>query len=216
MDWTSLGGMVSLKTAFTGTYIHLWYLPYAFISGFLVYAVNRWTSKINYVAVVFTAAGIGALMLIASAVDMSAHRLMEPLPQWEFGLAAIPLGFAVGRCLMIPSRRAQRRLLLMIAVVTMAVCVALISSGFPSPAIAYGLAIVPVCLACGWQSKSNGLTAALAPLTFGVYLIHPLIAFGLKTIFSVERDHAALIALTVCISGLVTWGLMKTPLRRFV
>jgi surface polysaccharide O-acyltransferase-like enzyme len=98
----------------------------------------------------------------------------------------------------------------------MAVCVALISSGFPSPAIAYGLAIVPVCLACGWQSKSNGLTAALAPLTFGVYLIHPLIAFGLKTIFSVERDHAALIALTVCISGLVTWGLMKTPLRRFV
>jgi len=216
MDLSSLGGILSIETMLTGTCIHLWYLPYAFASGFLVYVLNRRISRINSISAVAGATLIGVLVLAACTVGMSRHVLMEPLPQWEFGLAAIPLGFAVGKCMTIPSRQVQGLLLLMVSGTTLAGCAILSSLGFTGLAVPYGLAMALVCLAYGWQAKANGLIAALASLTFGIYLIHPLVIHGSKLLITPGQSHAAFIALTAGISGLITLGLMRTPLRRFV
>jgi surface polysaccharide O-acyltransferase-like enzyme len=216
MDVSSIERMLSLETVLVGTSIHLWYLPYAFASGLFIHVLNRRTVRISDTLVVLAAALTGAFVLAACTVGLHAYELARPLPQWEFGLAAIPLGLAIGRSLAIPSRRVQMLLLSVICATTLGTCAILTSFHLDSTAIPYGLAMVFVCLAYGWQVNGNGLIATLAPLTFGIYLLHPLVMYGLPHFLAAQGHHAAFIALTACISSAVTWGLMQTPLRRFV
>jgi surface polysaccharide O-acyltransferase-like enzyme len=244
-DWHPLHEILSVKTLFIGTWVHLWYLPYAFVLGLLLHVLNQRISAVNpdaqrrcgpdaqpdrtaalrawggHVAVVVTATVVGVVTLAACAAHLAGRALTPPLPQWEFGLATIPLGLAVGRSLAVPSRRAQAWLLLMIAGATVGVSALLTSLGFRSMAVPYSLAVVLVCLAYLWPVRSNAFISAVAPLTFGIYLIHPLVIYGLE--HSLTRSGAAgvlanghygvAIILTTCLAGAVTWGLTKTPLR---
>lgn len=212
----SLHQLASPQVALAGTHIHLWYLPFAFASGVLVYALNRHTMRFNNTVVVFIATGLGLLLLTLDAIGLASRHLMYPLPQWGFGLAAIPLGLAVGRSLMAPSHALMRFLLASIVLVTLATSMVLIGFGYASAGIPYGLAVVLVTLAYSWQTTGNGAVAALAPLTFGVYLIHPLVSFWLRHWVAVDQHYAAFIGLTVCVSGLITLGLMKTRMKEFV
>ena len=75
---------------------------------------------------------------------------------------------------------------------------------YAAAGIPYGLGVVLVILACRWRTNSNSAVAALAPLTFGVYLICPLVNFWLRQWVVVDQHCAAFIGLTVCICGLVT------------
>jgi surface polysaccharide O-acyltransferase-like enzyme len=215
-DLSCLANLLSLETLLAGTHIHLWYLPYAFASGLLLHVLNRPISKVNNNLVVFVATLVGVLTLSVCTLDTHVSVLRPPLPQWEFGLAALPVGLAVGRSLAMPSHRAQVRHLCMICVATTGTCAIATSFHAGSAPVPYGLAIVLVCLACGWQSNGNGFVAAVAPLTFGIYLVHPLAMYGVKHFFPADGHYAAFIALTTCLSGIVTWGLMRTPLRTVV
>ncbi len=215
-DMSSVRDMLHMESVLAGTHIHLWYLPYAFASGLLIYAINGWTSGVRNVVAALVAATLGVLALMGHATGVFGGNLMVPLPQWIYGLAAIFVGFAIGRCMMIPSRDTQRALLFVIALMVLAACSILNSMGFTSLAVSYGLGTVLVCIAYAWPSGNDAFVEHVAPLTLGIYLIHPLASYGLRH-FVVPADHyTALLILTVCISGLVTLGLMKTPLRRFV
>jgi peptidoglycan/LPS O-acetylase OafA/YrhL len=215
-DWGSLSDMVRFGTFLTGAYIHLWYLPYAFLSGFLLYELNIRTWHRSHATVV-----VGALVVAVAALTAYARGLLNwsvtpPLAQWQFGLAALPLGFAIGRCLMVPSRDMQRVLLFAIALVAAALYLVLRAQGRAELVTPYVLAVALVCLAYIWQARASAFTTALASLTFGVYLIHPIVAYGTRHILTADRHAAASILLTAGISGLITWGLMKTPVRRFL
>jgi len=212
----SFHDMLSLETILAGTHVHLWYLPYAFVSGLLVYGLNRWTLRFNHVAAVLIAAGIGLSLLVVNAAGLFSLGLMRPVPQWEFGLAAVPLGFAIGRCLMVPSRRRQVFLLSAIFLLTQVTSLALIASGYISSTLPYNLAVALVCLAYCRPTNGSVVISTLAPLTFGVYLIHPLVSRGLTPFISSARHWMGFVGLTACLSGLVTLGLMKTPLRKVV
>jgi peptidoglycan/LPS O-acetylase OafA/YrhL len=216
MNLDSLARLLSLETFLAGTCIHLWYLPYAFASGLLIYLLNKRLRQTNDTLVVLAATLLGVLLLPACTLSLHAFELEKPLPQWEFGLAAIPLGLAVGRSLAIPSRRVQGLLLSGIAAMTLTACAILMSLRLDSLAVPYGLAMALVCLAYGWQVNGNGFVAAVAPLTLGIYLLHPLVIVGLTRFFPPQGHYAAFIILAAGISGAVTWGLMQTPLRRFV
>jgi peptidoglycan/LPS O-acetylase OafA/YrhL len=215
-DHQSLHSLFSVETILAGTSYHLWYLPYAFLSGFLVYLIQRWTRHANHTTVVLSAAAIGAVMLIAYAMGWSLHRGIRPLAQWQFGLLAVPLGFAIGRCLMISSRPVRTALLSTISLTVMAVYAVLDVYGSASPVLPYVLAVVLVCLACVRPGRNNAFTASLASLTFGVYLLHPMVAYGLRPFLAADPHYVMFIALTAGISGLVTLGPMRTPVRRFV
>jgi hypothetical protein len=43
-----------------------------------------------------------------------------------------------------------------------------------------------------------------------------LVMRGLLPVFPAQGHYAAFIILAACLSGAVTWGLMRTPLRRFL
>ena len=216
VDWRPFYEMLSVKTLFTGTWAHLWYLPYAFALGLFLHVLNKRIAIANHVVVVVTSTLVGVVTLAACTAHMDGRAVTPPLSQWEFGLATLPLGLAVGRSLALPSRRAQVWLLLMISGATIAVSALLISLGFRATSIPYSLAVVLVCLVYVWPLRSNGFISAVAPLTFGIYLIHPLIIGGLKHSALADGHYAAGIVLTTCLAGAVTWGLTKTPLRGVV
>jgi hypothetical protein len=215
-DLNSFRDMLSLETVLAGTHVHLWYLPYAFVSGLLVYALNRWTLRFNHVAAVLIATGIGLFLLAVNASGLFSLGLNRPVPQWEFGLAAVPLGLAMGRCVMLPSRRRQILLLSAIFLLTQVTSSVLIVRGHVSSTVPYSLAVALMCLAYGWRSCGSAIVATLAPLTFGIYLIHPLVSRGLASFISSEQHWVGFVGLTACLSGLITLGLMKTPLRKLV
>lgn len=215
-DMDALRGVLSIESLIAGTHIHLWYLPYAFLLGLLIHEVNRRTSRVNDTAVVLAATATGIFLLAARPLGLFAYCISPPLPQWSFGLAAAPLGFAIGRCLLIDSHDSRRQLLSVVTLPTLLACIILTWAGSTSPAVPYGLAIGLVYIAYAWPVRGDRVAAAIAPLTFGIYLIHPLISFGLRHIVEAQQPSAIFIVLTACLSGLVTLGLMKTPLRRFV
>ena len=215
-DWHSLDEVLSVQTLFIGTWVHLWYLPYAFVLGLLLHALNRRISAVDHVAVVVAATVVGVVTLAACTAHMAGRALTPPLPQWEFGLATIPFGLAVGRSLAVPSRRGRVWLLLMIAGATVGVSALLTSLGFRSMAVPYSLAVVLVCLAYLGPVRSNALIGVVAPLTFGIYLIHPLVIYGLRHSFLADGHYAVAIILTTCLAGAATWALTKTPLRGVV
>lgn len=215
-DWGPLVQMLSLGTLFTGTYIHLWYLPYAFGTGLLLHTINRRLAKASDAPVIIGALLVGVLMLVASSTDLYTKQWPVPLPQWELGLPALPLGLALGRALTLPSQRRRVRFLSLVSLITVGACVLLaLLSG--SPAIPYGLAIGLVGLIYVRPIPSNALVAAVAPLMLGIYLIHPLIAWALVHAF-LPPGHGVALALltTACLSGAITWGLQRTPLKRFI
>jgi len=216
MDPDSLTRLLSLEALLAGPRIHLWYLPYAFASGLLLYLLNRRLQRSNDTLVVFAATLLGVLLLVACTLSLKTFELVRPLPQWEFGLAAIPLGLAIGRCLMIPSRRVQQMFLCLVASVTLGTCVILMSRDLNELAIPYSLAMTSVCFAYGWPASGNAFAATAASLTLGIYLIHPLVIPVLTRFFPAQGHYSIFIVLATCLSGAVTWGLMRTPLRKFV
>jgi len=215
-DPDSLGQVLSPWAILAGTHAHLWYLPFAFAAGFLVYGINRWSLKSDSTAVALAATVIGVLTLIEYVLSAASHRPVMPLAQWEFGLATIPLGFAIGRSLLAPSRRTRHLLLLAISLMTLSACVILGALGYGSGTIPYGLAVPLVCLAYGCRDRSYLLVASLAPLTLGIYLIHPMVIYGLGHVPGANQHWTIFITLTICISALATAGLMRTPVRKFL
>jgi len=216
MDFSELSGTTIWGTFLCGTSIHLWYLPFAFLSGCVIYQAHRWVSKVSAETVVVFATAIGVLGLVACEITEIGNDSIVPLPQWRFALAAVPLGLAIGQCLTISRRQTQRLLLAVVGTAVVATCALLYSRGFTDLAVPYALAVVLVCLAHSWRIPSTALVAAVAPLTLGIYLLHPLVIYGLKLFVAPDRHWVAFVGLTVCLSGLTTWVLTLTPLRRFV
>jgi surface polysaccharide O-acyltransferase-like enzyme len=211
-----LQDLLSAGVLATGTSIHLWYLPYAFVLGLAAHVVGRWVAKGRQMETVLLATVVGILVLIGCAIGISGYRLAEPLPQWAFGLAALPLGYAIGKCTVVPPSRVRKPLLLMICLATSATCLLLSMAGHAGLGIPYGISLVLVCMAYFWQGSADVFVAKVAPLTFGIYLVHPLVAYGISLLFPSNPHYAVLIGVNVCVSGLLTLGLRETPVKRFV
>ncbi|OHB66936.1 MAG: hypothetical protein A2Y77_18340 [Planctomycetes bacterium RBG_13_62_9] len=97
----------------------------------------------------------------------------------------------------------------LVACVVLVACAAL-------RATSYAIATVLVCLAYAWPSVGDSFVARVAPLTFGIYLIHPLAGYALRQSIAGALNPGAHVVCVVVMSGLVTLGLMHTPLRRCV
>jgi surface polysaccharide O-acyltransferase-like enzyme len=211
-----LQNVLSMGVLVTGTNIHLWYLPYTFLLGIPLYGLTRWTAKVRLEGMILLATGVGVVTLVACALAMTARPLPAPFPQWEFGFAALPVGYAIGTCLRLPRLAARRLLLALLSAAVGATCLLLIAAGHGGMGISYGLATPLVCLAYVWPGSPDLLATTVAPLTLGIYLIHPLVGYALSLLAPPGPPYVLLIAANVGLSGLLTFALKATVLRRFV
>ena len=210
----------------TGTRIHLWFLPFAFVAALLLTLIHRRIADVPDSFTITTAIFIGALCVFGCSIIQSRLQPPTPLAQWVLGLPAIPLGFVIGRIKILPRAEDRKKFFVLVILSILAACVGCIvfdrlshgvwlnySSKF---AIRYFVSMVIFCSALHWRGKLDSVSANLASLSYGIYLVHPLVLVPLYQ-FGIATQHPILLLfLVLSISSLIIFILKKTPLKQFV
>lgn len=201
----------------TGTRIHLWFLPFAFVAAVFLVLVHRTIITIPIGVTIPSAVVIGALCLFGcSILTQSVQPLKTPVGQWLLGLPAVPLGFAIGQSTLLEtSQHRHRYLWVFSATVVSGLALALL--GFRVKfAVRYIVAVAMVCSVLYWPGKPDVISRTLAPLSYGIYLIHPLVVAFLIRLMSVEQHPFVLFVLVIFVSALMTLIIKRTALMQFV
>ena len=158
----------------TGFSLHLWYLSYLFVFSVLVYTV-RWCFP---AADGFVGAGLcallGLLLFLANGVLLSGA---VPYDQWLSALPTTLLGCVLGRIALVHSTAKRRALVAALlagaAVVSFLRLVVPGRQGFDAFQVLFGLAAF--CVVGGLPLPPVAAVRVLAPLTLGIYVVHPLV-----------------------------------------
>lgn len=201
---------------FTGPSIHLWYLPYAFVAALVLNLLHRCTIRISYMVTILFATVIGSVLLFACSVTISSVQIPFPLLQCVFGLPVIPLGFAIGLVYSSQHGRIKQMSYFGIIVATGIVCLLLTYVDYSHLVIPYGIAIVLVCTVFLWEGKLHPLTQKYASLSYGIYLVHPLIGSILNRFVIANTNPWFMMIVVFLVSSLVTLILQKTRLGQFI
>jgi len=137
---------------FSGTWIHLWFLPFAFLAAILA----PWFQH--------PLASLGAALLAATLMAVKGTPEIVPLGQWSFGVIPVLVGiafFAWGWRL---------------AVITLLGSWLILYLGRPSPdniTILAGTGLALVCLS--YRLPATAVSDWCARLSVWIYLAHPLV-----------------------------------------
>ena len=86
---------------FTGPRVHLWFLPFAFVVSVpLIFIVRKINNKSNS-RCIFWGSVISVISVFCYSIVNSKFSLPCPFIQWFLAMPAIPLGFVIGRSLLI-------------------------------------------------------------------------------------------------------------------
>ncbi len=199
-----------------GSCIHLWFLPYAFIMGMLLYwfhhgiwvKLDRRLSVVCLIVISFVGWIVGSFFLSKLPFD-------PPFPQWVFGFPGIMLGCAIGYSLRL-TNRARIKVTIGIMVLSVVVAMALSKQGAQQMVIPYGIGISCVCLAFLFPGRGDPISHFLASLTYGIYLVHPMIVSVIHFLFADSISDYRVAVLTLIGSMFMVALILRTPLRRFV
>ena len=222
----SFSDVFSPTMLLTGTRIHLWFLPFAFVAALFLTLIHRRIVGIPDSFTITTAISIGALCIFGCSIIQSQLQPPTPLAQWILGLPAIPLGFAIGRIKILPRTEDRKKYFVFVILSTLTACVGCVvfdrlSHGIwlnygSKFAIRYFVSLIIFCSALHWRGKLDLVSANLASLSYGIYLVHPLVLVFLYRIGIAMQHPFLLLFIVLSISLLITFVLKKTPLKQFV
>jgi peptidoglycan/LPS O-acetylase OafA/YrhL len=206
-----------------GTRTHLWFLPFAFVGALLVALICQRKGGVPKLFNIVAAILIGALCVCGCSILQSRFQPPTPLRQWILGAPAIVLGLAVGRITLVRKARDRRNLYVLAALSTAVACIAVVLlCGGPSSdyaakfAIRYCISVAVICSALHWRGSLDPISRKLASLSYGVYLVHPLVLISLYELRIAVQHRLVSLLLALFISAAITAVLKKTPLRQFV
>lgn len=225
---------LGLQTPLVGTMYHLWFLPFLALATALGAPLVVWAlrspARTRWTGVAFLAAGTALALKVPSFdsgsglslwyfIDRSLHRLPGFL--WGVGL-----GLSWGTDLLAYRRRVDRlgvmRLVAPAAVLAACLGYYWAMGRTPIAANLAGLAFAMVCLRLGETGAARRL-AVLAPLSFGVYLLHPLFASALHRVMSHytptlpdAAQHLIAFAVVAPASVAAVWGLSRTRVGKWL
>jgi len=222
----SFSDVFSPTMLLTGTWIHLWFLPFAFVAALILVVIHRRIVNIPDSFAITVAILIGTLCIFGCSMIHSRIQPPTPLAQWLLGLPAIPVGFAIGRIQIlkrIEDRRKYFVFVILSAMAASAVCMVLswlhngtwldYGSKF---AIRYCVSLIIFCSALNWRGTMDPISRNLASLSYGIYLIHPLATIPFYQ-FGIAIHHPlVLLFLVLFVSSLIIIVFRKTPLKQFV
>lgn len=183
----------------TGTALHLWFLPFAFVISLMLWPLARWIPRVQRSVQLHLCMTFMCLSLIALAFWQNT-TLPAPVAQWAYALPAIFLGVSLA----LTGARVWR----MAGVATLFFCMAL-SANWTLGLLQLGIA-VGVLITCSLiHTKPNAVSAFAAKASFGVYLIHPAVAAVLAR-GHIIPDHSTIFAIVVTLGSLAIVALWET------
>lgn len=210
----------------TGTRIHLWFLPFAFVAALLLVLVHRRLPEVPEIYNITAGILFGMVCVLGCSIAQVRASLQTPIPQWTLGLPAIPLGFAIGRIMILPEHKNRRNFYLLLicshaaALVVYMALLRLERDTWFDPGseyiIRYGISTVLVCLALYRPGRLDSTFAILSPLSYGIYLIHPLVVIFFYQIGLFIHQPLLLLFLVLSISGAIILVFKNTLLRQFI
>lgn len=160
-----------------GTSIHLWYLPFAFLGLLLIFVVGRgYLASLSYLSLVI-------LLLLAATSGLFIDYLgalvkgMLPLPQYAFAFPALlfAVSLAAASRMSRPAKAVTYFAVIIIVAALVMIKAATAGHNAAGFAYTYGIAVPVMVAALSWPGEVDRLTGLLAPLTLGIYLVHPMI-----------------------------------------
>ena len=202
----------------TGTRLHLWFLPFAFVATLFLALLHQLTIRMSKAVDIMASSLVGALCVLGCSIIRSRAELQTPVEQWILGVPAIPIGFAIGYSMLLEKAHERRNCYLWITIMMIVTSVILTFLGYSNIfAINYCVSVALVCCALYWRGELDLISSKLASLSFGIYLIHPLVVTFFNHLALAQQQHPVmLLFLVVSISALITFVLKRTPARQFV
>lgn len=162
---------------FTGTYIHLWYLPFLFVCSIalipFIPVLKKHSKSISF-QICFIISS--ALLLFISFQLRASFPIAEPWAEWVHAIPAIFIGIAISQINNAEFKSIKKLLLsscLLLAVATISIYI--ISNKQYSLGIPYLVGTVLTLTCFNIKIKSILFVRRLSDLTMGVYLIHLLV-----------------------------------------
>jgi peptidoglycan/LPS O-acetylase OafA/YrhL len=215
-------GVLARFNPFYGTELVLWYLPFAFYALGAAQLLHRglWRAASLGVVAWLALAGVCVAVLPWALGDPPSAPL--PVPQFTFAAPSVLWGMAIAYAARLEGRRRGVGLAVpVVAVYVSAAALAILgaTSGVDDLFFAYGPGVVLVCAGVVWPGPPLGrAAAALAPLTYGIYLAHPLVLSVLERVPGLDaHDPRYGAPLVFALAAAVAAALRRGPaLRRIV
>jgi hypothetical protein len=156
----------------TGPVLALWFLPFAFVCAGIVFALDKLTGRVAARQVAWQALGALLFVAILPAQALLPLGLPSPLPQWSLGLAAAAFGLAIRWNRSTPGGLVKVLILMLLSVVL----AWWIAPGRAEwSAVGLGGIVTLTAFLCPVLPSSDW-TRACVPISFLVYLVHPVMA----------------------------------------
>lgn len=183
----------------TGTAVHLWFLPFAFVICVMLWPMGQWLPHMKrpvrtHLSVICMCAALMALAYWQTA------NLTSPVVQWAYALPAIFLGTALALT--------GGSLWRMIGIAALFFCMAL-SANWVTGLLELGIATA-VLLGCQiFKTKPRALSNLAARLSLSLYLVHPAVAAVVLRSHMIT-DNSTTFAVVVTLGSLSIVALWET------
>lgn len=189
---------------FSGPFIHLWYLPAAFLGSVAIHAASRSARHIRK-SVVMTI----VIILIATSIYLSRSTSMfavvAPIGQWIYSIPCLLIGLMFGVSSSISNR--------LVLAAQIGVAGSLVVAAFLWPSVhlvSYAIAAVCVLIALSVKWPRMDKIVFVSSLTFGIYILHPF-AFLIVWDAYPLSPWPVFVGFALCFSGAVTLVLKRVP-----
>jgi peptidoglycan/LPS O-acetylase OafA/YrhL len=207
---------------FFGTQLVLWYLSFVFCALVLAQLLHRTLRRPPGLDVVASLAVGAVVVAILPWVLADPPSAPLPIPQFVFATPGVLWGMAIGYAARLQGLRRLVGLTLSVGGVFASGFVLAVhgdAGGASDLLVAYGIGAVLVCSAVLWPGRALGPVARhLAPLTYGIYLVHPLVILVLSRVPGFDtQDPLYGVPVVFAVAAATTALIRRVPhLRRIV
>jgi len=195
---------------FTGPALHLWFLPFIAVVSIALRLVWKYLAGAKPAVVLIAAVGLSAGLTFVG----DPARFGPPLEEWVFGLVPVLMAVADVRTstAVVPG---QNRIALLL---WMAMLLARMSIGTGSFALPLFVSVVGISAAGTLSVRLTSGIRAMAGLSLGVYILHPMVAAALSQFGANPWNGSlAMLCLVYGLTLVATAAAQRTPIvRRFV
>ena len=208
-------GRLGVSMIFAGGEPSLWFLPFAAAAVLPVRLLARAASRVPpaWAAGIAGAGAVAATLVVARAMELDLPDM--PVRAWARVSPALLWGLALGQSTRARDPAGRASVLLPVAALAAATLLApQIASGTEDLPRRFGVAVLLACIGFGCPVAVPPALRRASTLTFGVYLVHPLVGKILGAAFDVFAWPAWVHATSVWILAmLAVRGLRAIGLR---